>query len=181
MQATPHSPDTGTTSFLQISSQNVTIPFKCAGRMRLVMSVLYLYSYKNVPGRQKCSRQKCTQSPLLLCGTISFIPMRGANVCWKVSANAVPTLPRARALTCPASRLWRKMLPELGIEADHLSKAGLKELNNEQRIKPSLHLSFHLSSATPSSPHQFLFCRALLSDGKRTNSLSHLRRRLKKC
>lgn len=37
------------------------------------------------------------------------------------------------------------MLPELGIEADHLSKAGLKELNNEQRIKSSLHLSFHLS------------------------------------
>lgn len=119
---------------------------------------------------------KCTQFPLLLCGTISFIPMRGANVCWEISANAVPTLPRARALTCPASRLRRKMLPEQGIEADHLSKARLKELNNEQRIKPLLHLSFQLSSATPSSLHQFLFCCASLSDGKRTNALSHLRR-----
>lgn len=121
---------------------------------------------------------KCT---LLLCGTISFIPMRGVNVCWEISANAVPTLPGARALTCPASRLQRKILPELGIEADHISKAGLKELNNEQRIKPSLHLSFHLSSATPSSLRQFLFCHASLSDGKRTNALGHLRRRLKKC
>lgn len=63
LQATPHSPDVGTTSFLQISSQNVTILFKCAGRMRLVMSVLYLSSYKNMPGRQNCSRQSSAHSP----------------------------------------------------------------------------------------------------------------------
>lgn len=110
---------------------------------------------------------KCTESPLLLCGTISFISMRGANVCWETSANAVPTLPSAMALTCPAPRLQRKMLPELGIEADHLSKAGLKELSNEQSTKPSLHLSFYLSSATPPSLHQFLCCCASLSDGEK--------------
>lgn len=80
---------------------------------------------------------KCTQSPLLLCGTISFIAMRGANVCWETSANAVPTQPRDRALPCPAPRLQRKMLPELGIKADHLSKAGLKDLNNEHCTSPS--------------------------------------------
>lgn len=74
---------------------------KGAGRKGLVMSVLYPYSYKNAPGRQEFQAIKCTQSPLLLCGTISFIPMRGANVCWETSVNAVPTLPRAMAPTCP--------------------------------------------------------------------------------
>lgn len=168
MQATPHSPDTETTSFLQISSQDVTILVQMCWKDEVG-------DVSTVPLQlQGCAREtkvfqaiKCTQSSLLLCGTISFIPMRGANVCWETSADAVPTLPRAMALTCPAPRLQRKMLPELGIEADHLSKAGLKELSNEQRIKPSLHLSFHLSSATPPSLHQFLFCCASLSDGKR--------------
>lgn len=61
----------------------------------------------------------------------------------------------------------KTVLPELALKADHLSKGGLKELSNEQRIKPSQHLSFQLSSATPPSLHQFVFCHASLSDGKR--------------
>lgn len=41
--------------------------FKNAGRMKLVMPVLYLYSCKNVPGRQKCFRQSSAHSPHFSC------------------------------------------------------------------------------------------------------------------
>lgn len=99
------------------------------------------------------------------------------NVCRKTSATAPLassiTLSRfcpepSRSLSaCPALRLQRKMLPELGIRADHLSKAGLKWLSNWQRIKLLSGLSFRLSLAALPSPCPFLFRRASLSDGQK--------------
>lgn len=118
------------------------------------------------------------RSPPLPCSMVSSERgMIEGNVCWKTSATAAlassitlsrfcpEPLPSLSA--CPALRLQRKMLPEPGIRADHLSKAGLKWLSNGQRIKPLSRLSFHLSSAALPFPCLFLFHRASLSDGRK--------------
>ena len=103
--------------------------------------------------------------------------MTEGNVCWEMSATASLASsillsrfcpePLLSLSACPALRLQRKVLPELGIGADHLCKAGLKWLSNGQRIKPQSRLSFHLSSTTLPFPCLFLFRRASLSDGQK--------------
>lgn len=67
LQATPLSPDMGTTSFLQISSQNVTILDQKCWKDEVGDVSPVPYSYKNVPGREKCSRQSSAHSPHISC------------------------------------------------------------------------------------------------------------------
>lgn len=133
-----------------------------------------------MPERDKYFEQSGVRTPHLFRAArfpSSEQEMVEGNVCRKTSATAPLassiTLSRfcpepSRSLSaCPALRLQRKMLPELGIRADHLSKAGLKWLSNWQRIKLLSGLSFRLSLAALPSPCPFLFRRASLSDGQK--------------
>lgn len=144
------------------------------------MSVLYLYSCKNVPETDKCVEQLSVHIPHLPHAApfpSSQQKMWEGNVFWKTSVTATLAFsitlfwfcpePLLSLSACPALRLQRKMLPELGIGADHLSKPGLKWSSNGQRIKPQSRLSFRLSSATLPSPCLFLFHRASLLIDKR--------------
>lgn len=161
MQATPHSPDMGTTSFLQISSQKVTILVQTYWKDEVG-------DVSAVPLQlQECARKtkvfqaiKCTQSLLLLCGIISFIPMRGATVCWETSANAVPTLPRA---------MLAIISPKLGLRSWVMSKGS------------NLHCTSFSTSAQPlhhpSTSFYFPMPQSLMAKG--TNALSHLRKETK--
>lgn len=106
-------------------------------------------------------------------------------MCWKTSGTTALAssitlsqfCPEPLLSVCPTLRRQRKMLPELGIGTDHLSKAGLKWLSNGQKIKPLARLSFHLSSAALPSPPLLLFCHALLSDGQKELTCSAACRR----
>lgn len=117
-----------------------------------------------------CARETSTVSnrgyalPTSLCSTIPFIATRnesGKRVlkneqhhCSQLLRSLSPVCPGPSLplSACPALRLQRKMLPELGIRTDPLSKAGLNWVSNGQRIKPQSRLSFLSSATLPSIP-----------------------------
>lgn len=97
--------------------------------------------------------------------------MRDGKACQKTSVTTALassiTLSRFRPepLLSLGSKVQRKVLLELGIRADHLSKAEFTQLSNGQRTTLQSHLSFHLSR--PASPLPVFISPSLLSDGQK--------------